>query len=164
MTINWTDPQIWILVSFIIFVFGVGAPAIRKAKHQLDQRSHMISRQVREVADLYEETLLILKKQKQEYAAIKDLVERIKIETEQEIEALEKTKKSQLNTIKNTHNSRLEKQVKLVKEQYINEVVEHALTDVIKIVNYYIKHHLSEKNIQEFNNNVIDSMHFVSNK
>ncbi len=162
--INWTDPQIWILVSFAIFIIGIGIPAARKGKYQLDQRSHMIARQVREVADLYEETLHLLKKQKQEFASINDLVGRIKMETEQEIEEIEKIKKKQLVTIKKIHDSRLDKQIKLVKEQYINDVVDQALIDVIKVVNHYIKHSLSAKQLQEFNDDAINLVHFASNK
>jgi len=164
MTINWTDPQIWVLVSFVIFILGAGVPVIRKAKHQLDERSHMISRQVREVADLYEETLQILENQEAEFASVKGLIDRIKLETEQAILSIEEAKKSQVTAIENLHNSRLEKQIKLVKEQYIKEVVDQSLEDVMKTVNYYIKHNLSTKKLQEFNDNAINSMNFVSNK
>jgi F0F1-type ATP synthase membrane subunit b/b' len=162
MTINWLDPQIWILASFLLFVLGVGMPIIRKVKSQLDNRSHIISRQVREVADLYQETLVLLEKQKQEFKNMYKIINAIKIETEQEVMEITKHKDQELSKIKSLHNDRIEKQIRLIKEQYIKDVLADSLNDIMGIVQYYVENNLSTEDIHAYNGNKINALSFVA--
>ena len=162
--INLNDPQLWILVSFSLFVAVAVIPAVRKAKIQLDDRSHRISRQLREVADLYEETREILKQQEQEVNNISVLINKIKLEAEQEISALEKDKQIELKKIQEQYNDRLLKQVKLIKDQYLNDMKQTVLKDVLKVSQNYINNFLTEQDQTSYSNNIIKNMSFQEDK
>lgn len=161
---NLQDPQIWILASFLLFIAITVIPVMRKAKKQLDDRSHRIARQLREVADLFEETKAIYKLQEKEFNNTGTLIRKIRLETEQEIKALEQDNKIELKKIQARHNDRFLKQIKLVKDQYINDTKEIVLTDVMRISQNYIDNYLTAEDMNLYNENSINAMSFHEGK
>ncbi|MEI8320683.1 MAG: hypothetical protein WCG05_01565 [Alphaproteobacteria bacterium] len=144
------DASFWVLISFLLFFAVVGRRFFKKIIVQLDDRAHRISQQLREAADLHEETehsclkaRSALKKQKTVHERhLKDTQKKISAIQKETLKKMEELEKELLQTIETK-----KKYLLGIREQ---ELEKKFLKNMLKKVESSLKNKLTAKDKKQY--------------
>ncbi len=150
------DPQLWILVSFVLFVAVCGKRFYRIVALQLDERSSTISRQIKEVAELHEEAQKILSNEKTKLHKTRESLMNLEKQTQEESKKiLEDTqkkiillKKNQTQELENRFHALQQKMYLEIQESLLQKACSLVQTSVSKRLTKAQQEHLLKKQMQ----------------
>lgn len=120
------DPQLWILVSFLLFVAVSGRRFYRIVALQLDDRSHTIARQIREVAELHEEALRILSTEKTKSHKTRESLITLEKQTQEEARKILEETQEKILLLTTAQTQEVEKRLETLRQKMHIEI-QHSL-------------------------------------
>jgi F-type H+-transporting ATPase subunit b len=111
------DPQLWILVSFLLFVAICGRRFYRIVSLQLDDRSLTIARQIKEVAELYAEAQRILSNEKTKFYKTREFLTDLEKQTQEEAKKILQETQEKITLLKKTQTQELENRFQVLQKK-----------------------------------------------
>lgn len=138
------DPQLWILVSFLLFVAVCGRRFYRIVALQLDDRALTIARQIREVAELHEEAQRILSNEKTKFHKTHESLLELEKKTQQEAKKILEDTQEKILFLTKTQTHELENRLESLREKMHLEIRHSLLQKACALVQNSISKKLTK--------------------
>jgi F0F1-type ATP synthase membrane subunit b/b' len=154
----WHDPYIYMVISFIIFLWFIGRPLYGKFLIELRERSLKIEEHIREVESLYQEAQSILIEQKNVLKTSEQTITILEAETQERVRKIKEEQETFLNALEETAAKDLKKEVASLKEDFKASLQEELLHKSYRNVQWIIKNKLTDEQKEKLTSHAIDHM------
>ncbi len=144
------DPQLWILVSFLLFVALSGRRFYRIVTLQLDERAHTIARQIREVASLHEEVQRILSKEKDQAHKARAHTIALEAQTKEETKRIIEDSKSRLQSLQKSQARELEDRLQALRKKMHLEAQDDLLQRACALTRVFMMKKITKTQQESF--------------
>lgn len=144
------DPQLWILVSFLLFVAVSGRRFYRIVALQLDDRSLTIARQIKEVAELHEEAQKILWNEKTKFHKTRESMTGLEKQTQEEAKKILEDTQGKIILLKENQTQELENRFQTLQQKMYLEVQESLLQKACALVHNSVSKKLTKAQQEHF--------------
>jgi F-type H+-transporting ATPase subunit b len=144
------DPQLWILVSFLLFVIVCGRRFYRILALQLDDRSLTIARQIKEVAQLHEEAQRILSNEKTKFHKTRESLVGLEKQTQEEAKKILEDTQKKILLLTKTQTQELEKRLETLRQKMHQEIQKSLLQKACALVRDSISKKLTKTQQDHF--------------
>lgn len=141
----WHDPYIYMVFSFVIFLWFMGRPFCKKFLIQLRERSFKIDQHIQEVESLYQEAHHILSKQKNALVESEKAMAQLEEETQKRVKKIKEEQERSLNVLEETAVREVKKEVESLKEDMKRSIQEELLDKSYYNVQWIIQNKLTDK-------------------
>ena len=149
MTINFQDPQIWVTIAFAIFFIVFGRIIWKNLSKFLNDRIHLIDKEIKEAQSLHSEALDFLSEEKKKAQDLENRVKHILKEGKLKIDELIKKNKEKIDIeTLNIEKSYTEK-IRLLEQEVIQELKSKIVDEAIENSVNQLKKNLDNKGQNE---------------
>jgi F0F1-type ATP synthase membrane subunit b/b' len=141
----WHDPYLYMVLSFIVFLWFIGRPLYQKFLIQLRERSSKIEQHIEEVESLYREAQDILLEQKNALVASEKSISVLETETQERVKKIREEQEHALNVLEETAQREIKKEVESLKEDFKHSIQAELMDKSYRNVQWIITHKLTDE-------------------
>ena len=156
--LNFSDPQIWVAISFILFFLFFGNFIWKKFSAFLDNKINAISEEINLANQIHQEAKDLLSEEMKKYQGLDNEVNKIIEEGRVKAQNLYNDSKVRINNeIEKLEKSSLEK-IKYLENQAVDEIQKKISKEAISITKKFLLENLNKENQLELLNNSIQEI------
>ena len=163
--LNFSDPQIWVAISFILFFLFFGNFIWKKFSAFLDSKINAISEEINLANQLHQEAKDLLSEETKKFQGLDNEINKITEEGKAKAQNLYNESKDRINNeIEKLEKSSLEK-IKYLEHQAIDQIQEKISKEAMEITKKFLLESLNNENqLKLLNNSIQEVEHTLSNK
>ena len=154
--INFSDPQIWVAISFILFFVLFGNIVWKNFSKFLDNKIENISNEIKSANNLHKEAKDLLSEETKKFQSIDNEIKIILEEGKLQSQNLFNANKSKINAeIEKLEKSSIEK-LNYLEQQAIEDMKKKIISKAIKLTESFLIKNLNDNNHLQFMHNSIN--------